>query len=506
MTLQYGSRTLEAPGVLRREFPSGVDIWWPGGPTCVAINGDLDAPRFSAERQNEIQIDGVLLQKLDTNAPDPVEYGQGLVMAPFGWDPPVENLLPDWYLVGGMPLSELHGLDLSQHLGAWGPFPDSRKTTSGGSPRLFTSRVPGAIAAHVELLNGRAPRIRDAVLRVAEQWKRACHLYRLVPAPEAGFSLAWWDVYSDPELLPYQGYSASSGGPSTLYGAVRPAGVTWSSSGWPVDDPDHFAVDQSCLTSALLGWEVAAANAHCVMNTGIATARREESTGGRGNGHLIRGLASFALVDDGAHVFLLLEEQLGRNEDRNVIGPGWAWPFVDRGNSTDAYHMPPSSTQWIADLLGLDASQNRNLARSASSFMVGINALGYDLALRVPAFWGSDLRTRLFAQMELGASHLLRAARAPAVNVDSRRFGGPGDGTMWDDTAPPLYGLKTNRGDGGSKSVAPRFVTPALAAMAGRKDGHDEQELLLAISEIRSAYGNWDSGSRWLEVWPMESV
>lgn len=504
MTLTLNNRTLSQPGVLPREAPNEPDIWWPGGDTCVLLNGDLENPVFKTLVNIPlpvIKVNGVAVYSLNAVVPNSIEYGQGCVMAPIGWSPLVTHRLPDWYLSGGVSEDALSTMDLSQYLGSWGPFPDPRITASGGSGRLFCSRVPGAIAASVEYNRqaGDVP-LRDAAVRVAEQWQRACHLYTL--SADTTAKPIWWDCDTWPDLLPYQGYSSSKGGPSTLYGAKRPPGVTWSSSGWSPDDPDHFAVDQSCLTAWLLDWPIAAANARCTMETGIATARREESTGGRGNGHLVRGLACFSLVDE-ARAFKLLSEQLTRNEARNVTGPGWIWPFVDRGNSTDNYHMPPSSVQWISDMLGYSADQNRNLARSASSFMVGINLLGYDLALRSPGFWESPLRTRLFAQMELDASHLLGPARSAAVDVDRREFRTPTDGGMWDDAAPPLYDLRTNRGDGGSKSVGPRFITPALAAYNSWKSS---PELLAAISQMRALYGEWSTGSKWLEVWSMESL
>jgi len=490
-------RTLTAPGVLRRESPGEADLWWPGGPTFAWINGDLDDPVQYAVPSGLVEIDGVRTANLDLSDPAntanaPIEYGCGRVFLVQGGDLPVVRGLPGWYTDGGYSSDQIPPTGLMQHTGEWGPMPDERDTKITGSGRLFASHVPGALACGLEWERGGTPYSGAAVVWVAQQWKRGCHLYRLTSGDEP----TWWDADSDSDLLPYQGYGSLHGGPSTLYGAIRPDGVDWPRSGWGTCDPDHWSIDQSCLAAHLLDWPIAAAQARCNAETGLATARRETSTGGRGHGHLIRGFACFSMVDE-ARALQMVTEEVGRLEARNDTASG-PFPFYDRGNSTDAYHLSPNDVQWIVDLLGYTNDQRKELAKSASAFMVGIVGCGCALAAR--AFAAHRVRERLFGQMELCAMFLHGPARELALDVDSRTYAMPGDGVAWDDVAPPRLDLKIRLADGGSKSVGPRFIVPALAAYYGFTG--DERARSAALY-YQTGYGVWGN---WLETWPMGSL
>lgn len=496
--ITFNGQSIDTPGIIRRATPNAPDLWWAGGDTVALMNGYLQLP---VERVSfgSIRMDGQSLEPIDpTLVGTSIEYGQIFVFAVPGYSPPAKRPLPDWYLNGGYELDNLPRL--TTYTQQWGPSPDPEVTSSGGSSRLFASRVPGAIATSTELLFGARVTMRAAVLRAAEQGKRACHLYR-IKAREDG---SLWPEFSnpkiDPDLLCYHGYDSTAptkGGPSTLYGSKKPAGVTWGETGWAPDDPDHFAQDQTILTAYMLEDDVFAAIAQNLVETGLHVATLEESTGGRGGWHLIRALACFTLINE-ARALVLLNDQLTRNEDRNVYGDfNPTVIFEDRGNSTDSYHMPPSDTKWMADIIGLSSAQNTMLAKSASSFMVGIAVLACDLALRVPVIWtNSDLRTRLYTQMEIGTALLVGPAMYRAVNVQTKEFAWPSDGIMWDDVAPPLFGFQTWRAKGGSKSVGPRFIRPALAA------GYSwlmKQEVKDAFEKVTAGYGIWPV---WLETWP----
>ncbi len=490
--LEYRGQTLSTPGVLT---VGSISIWWPGGPTAVIVNGDLHLPVQVVvfDPTEPVTIDNrPVVPVLDPSGTLPlmVDYGTGIVLAPHRWSPdPVQA--PVWYLQGGTTVVPALA-DLQPLLDDWGPSPDPRKTNYTGSGRLMASRVPGAMANTLELQRGGQTDMTAAVRWVAEQWQRGYHLYTL-----DGNQPLWWTADDWPTLLPYQGYSNSHGGPSTLYGAVRPPGVTWDHSGWPAPDPDHFAIDQSCLAAWMLNWPVAAIDAGTAMETGIATARREESSGGRGHGHLIRGIATYAMINP-VRAHAMMVEHLPRLEARNF----GVYVVLDKGNSTDASHMPPANVQWISDALNFDAAMNKQLAKSASSFMVGIVVLGCDLALRVPQFWAdADLRPRLWHQMELGTFMLVGPSRGFAINTESQTFGVPDDGVMWDDVAPAILGFSIQRAEGGSHSVAPRFIAPALAAYYVRTS---DSRALEALRDVSTSYGLWTQD--WLEVWPMSAV
>lgn len=157
--------------------------------------------------------------------------------------------------------------------------------------------------------------------------------------------------------------------------------------------------------------------------------------------------------------------------------------------------MPPSKVQWLADITGVPS---KDLAKSAIAFMEGILGCALDLAMH--AFKDTPLFQRLYTQLELVASCIVTRHMGIALDVNKRIMSLPSDGVCWDDVAPAVKGCHLVRGDGGSRSVGPRFILPAVCAYFVRSG---DNRALEAARFLEKEYGKWKNE---LECWPVGSV
>lgn len=512
VAIQYQGRALSSPGVLPRESATQCDLWWPGGEVAALLNGRLppDELRQAVTLTSPVTFVQQGGSVVAATSPSAVCQAGQLLRVRCPAAPPAVRAgdqTHNPYLAG---LTAPTGDWWHPVMGGWGPAATLTPVSQGGSAALYAHRVVPVVAALWRSHQGLSTGLSDGERRAREEGLGGYHFYDL---PSGATEPRWWQAAGSPHCL-FQGYGKQVGGWSTLYGATLPSNVSWPSSGLQCPEQDHAAVEVLAAYAAAAGDLVALAQARCALQSLRSSMARETSTGGRGLGHVLRGLAhtwaaAIQLGQPTEELSSMLDFVLDEVEARRQYGPGGTFtPFVDRGTSVDAYHLSPGDVGWLVDLLvqhgALTDAQRpeatRQLARSCTTFMAGIVASGALSCLHLLGPALSDMQgARLWTTLETTVAWLCRFGGAMAV-VPPGALALP-QGPLWDDVSPcdkaglPPVIAHLLLGKGHAASVAPRFIQPALLGYAALLPKGQWAEPALALSRrIRESWGPWKRG------------
>ena len=483
------------------------DAWWLGNEVIVT-NGHLQHPVHSVLLDNVwISTDGVgWLPSLDAAS---IEYGCGIVYDNGVTGQEAASAFLSDYIDSGPSLDTAPLDALTQYVDTWGPWPDPAKTNATGSGRLFTDRVPGAVAATILRRNGHPWNAWAARRWVARQWQRGYHYYTSLDSVNS-----FWSHLDNEEWICSQGYNRESGGWSDLWGHKRPPGVTWSSSGDATPDPQHFAVDQPALYAALTGSMAGALDAYCAVEACASVMPHEALPGGRGFGHYFRGMAVTAPVCTALGISVghwpeMLEQALSRLESRNVHGERGSWACLDWGKSSEG-HLSQNDLESIAPFIEALGWTTKDAAKSANTWMSCVIVSGGDALLRFMDL-PQPLVKRIWIQLEIAASSVVYGSQAEAYDLDAGAMRKPA--LVWDDVSPGVKqqsSLSNNdlpamiaSGDwsGWANGVGVRFCIAPLVAAYNRTGKQEALDLADKILENSTHY-NGQSYLRWLlETW-----
>lgn len=414
----------------------------PFGNEIMLLNGDVDRPPKRAEGELQVSgIQGTYAIKLDWLQADRVATAPLVAK-----NRPFAERLVVSYLDDGA----LSSTDLDLMTGAsWGPTPDTAKTTSSGSSRLFANRCPAAVLS----MNGfEAP---DPSGWLLEQMRRCVHAYHV----DDDGNLVPWLPADNPDWNLSQPYGAKIGG------FRKGQGPQWNHTGWPTCDWKHFAL-QTTEIAACYGSRVAYLHSVMHWNAAVSGIGKEDHNGPRGIGHMLRA---------GSHLFALgygkavggLALCLDVVDERFEMTGGFGWLSLGKP-SGGAGHPGAKDPDVIATaaLLGIpnDSEGKNPCAESMSSFELGILAVGIEAVHRF-VVWDQSSRAQVLLDQFVLMSQPAWDHELGTVIAGAPFFEDLTPSSRLAPALTPVANIGHRTGERMSKSVLARFAETGVRAL-----------------------------------------